>query len=294
MMSVMMILLLSLLAACSSGIPQEQYDSIRAKLADAQTEATELQDKVAGLQAEVADLKGQKEAAESQVQAAQAQVAGLTGKVSEIKEENELVGDTPAETAENIVRQYHETHTYSKIDFFVCWDMAMDVWNMLKTHEIDAVIAVGNKDTAISDIVQCNHAWVLAEVSPGENLALETTGGFVVPKSENELYYKGWSFATPSDFKKYNRLFEEYNVRVDIRNKLASEINAAAEEYNAAVDEWNEKYAGDSSSTGAQVHNARMEEIEKKQDLLTEITREQEAEMNGIMFEINGLAAEIR
>ena len=279
--------LATLLAGCSSGITQEQYDSVRSQLADAQAQVAELQD-------EITDLERQKEAAKSQIESTQAQATGLKGEVSGLQEQYELVGDTPAETAENIVKRYHETHTYSKIDLYVCSDMALDVWNMLKTHEIDAVIAVGDKDNVISDIVQCNHAWVLAEIAPGEYLALETTRGVVVPKSKNKLYYKGWSFASPSDFKKYNRLFEEYNVRVDIINQFISEINATAEEYNAAVDEWNKKYASDSSSTDAQVLDARMEEIQKKQELLTEMKREQESEMNNIMAEINGLATEIR
>ena len=280
------VVLVSLLAGCSSGITQEQYDSVRSQLADAQAQVAELQD-------EITDLEGQKEAAKSQLESAQAQVTGLTGEVSGLKEQYELVGDTPAETAENIVKRYHETHAYSKIDFYVCSDMSLDVWNMLKAQEINAVIQAGNVQREVAEITDSDHAWVLAEIAPGEYLALETTAGYVVPKAENALYYKGWSFASPKDFKDFSFLWKEYNIRVEIINHLAARINATAEEYNAAVDDWNDKYAGDSSSIGAQILDARMEEIQKKQELLTEIKREQEVLATKTLADAEALATRV-
>ena len=38
---------------------------------------------------------------------------------------------------------------------------------MLKTQGINALMVVGDINTPITDITQSNHAWVLAEVSPG-------------------------------------------------------------------------------------------------------------------------------
>ncbi len=187
----------------------------------------------------------------------------------------EIVGETPAETAENIVRYYHETHVYSTYDLFVCSDMASEVWNMLKAQGIKAVMVVGNKDTAIGDIVQSNHAWVLAEVAPGEYLALETTSGFVVPKSENVLYYRGWSFANPRELKRYNQLFREYNVRVDIHNDIVDEDKEVVDEYNRASNQ----------STAD-----KLEAVHKK---LIKLIEAQEAEMDNIKSEIDGLATEL-
>src|SRR5438093_12376543 len=79
-----------------------------------------------------------------------------------------------------IVSNYHRTHTYIGKDIFVCGDMASDVWNMVQTKGINAKILIGNVERSISSPLEVNHAWVLAEVSPGSWLALETTGGFVV------------------------------------------------------------------------------------------------------------------
>ncbi len=96
---------------------------------------------------------------------------------------------------------------------------------MLKAAGVSSVVVVGNKDNPITDILQSNHAWVLAEVGPGQYLALETTGGFTVTASQNPLYYRGWSFASPADLKSYNDLVKEYNTRVGFRNNLNDEAN---------------------------------------------------------------------
>ncbi len=106
-----------------------------------------------------------------------------------------------------IVEDYHSSHTYSSSDMFVCGDMATDVWNMVETQGINAVISVGNLDRDISTIKDANHVWVLAEISPNIWLALETTGGFAAcsdPKIcpvDNPRYYKGFRFGTPKELK---------------------------------------------------------------------------------------------
>ena len=100
-----------------------------------------------------------------------------------------------------IVSNYRRNHTYVDGGVFVCGDMACDVWNMVKTKGIEAQIAVGNVERDISSLSDANHAWVLAETSPGKWLALETTAGRVVSQSENARYYKGWFLPSPKEFK---------------------------------------------------------------------------------------------
>ena len=122
--------------------------------------------------------------------------------------------ETPYEKNIKIVREiaqdYHSTHTYLGVqtgqssDMYVCIDMAKDVWNMIKTRGINAVIEVGNVNKNISTINDVNHAWVLAEVGPEQWLAVETTGGFVVFEDENPRYYAGMQFDTPADMKEYS------------------------------------------------------------------------------------------
>jgi predicted nuclease with TOPRIM domain len=268
----LVILVSFLLAGCQSGISQEQYDAIAAQLNKAKEQLTEVQD-------EAQDYLAEKEAIVDEVEAAQEKVAELQGQVNALKEsvsglaeQYELVGATKAETAEKIVRYYHETHVYSTYDLFVCGDMASEVWNMLKAQGIDAVIVVGNKDTAISNILESNHAWVLAEVAPGENLALETTAGQVIPRSKNPLYYRGWSFNSPGELKKHNALVREYNVRVGIHNDIVDEANKVINEYNQAT----------SQNTA--------DKLEAVYQKLTELIEAQEAEMTDIKAELDSLA----
>ncbi len=266
-------LLSVVLVGCQEGgVAQELYNKLGEQLNEAKLQLAEVQDEVDNLQNKVSELQAQKDAAEAESKAARAEIAELQGQMSGIEDQYDLVGATPAETAEKIVKYYYDTHEYSMTDLFICSDMASEVWNMLKAHGIDALIVVGNKDTAIGDILLSNHAWVLAEVSPGGYLALETTGGFVVPESENPLYYRGWSFDSPADLKSHNQLVREYNLRVVIRNQLAAEANTVRDEH---YQETNQILADQLAA----VHDKLMELIEA-----------QEAEIEDIGANINSLA----
>jgi len=69
----------------------------------------------------------------------------------------------------NVLTEYHRTHTYSTPDFFVCSDMAIEVWNILKTKGIRSVIYAGIVDKNVywkgnlDYLKKMDHAWVLAE-----------------------------------------------------------------------------------------------------------------------------------
>ena len=111
-----------------------------------------------------------------------------------------------------IVENYNKEHTYIGDDIFDCEKMAMDVWDIVETKGINAVIQVGNVDKKVIKIEDANHAWVLAEVAPEDWIALETTGGYLVCENEafcavnNPLYYQGWSFENP---KELNEAYEK-------------------------------------------------------------------------------------
>jgi outer membrane murein-binding lipoprotein Lpp len=214
-----------ILTGCQSGVSQDMYDSAIAQVNNAQDTISQLQD-------EVADLNEAREAAEEDLQEALDTIDALQVQISSMAGQYDLTGETTMETVKNIIEYYHDTHAYSAADLFVCSDMAAEVWSMLKAQGIDSLIVVGNKDTAINDIILSDHAWLLAEVGEGQYLAVETTGGYVVYENENPLYYQGWYFDSPADMKSYNELVREYNVRVEIRNYLATEVNKAAEVYN--------------------------------------------------------------
>ena len=111
------------------------------------------------------------------------------------------------EILQDILTNYHNTHTYYGPDIYVCGDMASDVWNMVETKGINATLEVGNIETEVSSIREANHVWVLAEISPDNWIALETTGGFLVCNNSeicpvnNKLYYRGWNFDNPGELK---------------------------------------------------------------------------------------------
>jgi outer membrane murein-binding lipoprotein Lpp len=258
-----LILLSILLAGCqAAGVPQAQYDQVNARLADVQAKLDQAQSEIAQLQAE-------KAAADSQLEDARSTIAALQARLSD----SSLVGATTAETVEKIVKYYHETHIYDLYDLFVCSDMAAEVWNMLKAQGIASLIAVGNVDTTVTDIILCNHAWVLAEVEPGKYLALETTGGFTVPASQNALYYRGWIFQSPASLKSYNQEIREYNVRVTIRNEIAAADRDIVTQHNQSTSP------------------AEADRLEAVHDKLVELIEQQEAELNDLMARITKLAA---
>jgi hypothetical protein len=135
---------------------------------------------------------------------------------------------TTIEKIKEIAQKYNETHTYSLSDFFVCSDMAIDVWNLIKTAGINAKLCAGRVDSNITGYLEnndfdsflgkMNHAWVLAETEPFKYLAVEATGGYVVwgensttDEQKNDLYYQGaYCFATPSQFKSFSDLRTQY------------------------------------------------------------------------------------
>ncbi|WP_372961199.1 hypothetical protein [Methanoregula sp.] len=133
-----------------------------------------------------------------------------------------LIPAAPAESAKDrnirvikgIVEQYHKDHTYIGNDIFDCEKMAMDVWDMVETQGITARIQVGNVEKNVSKIEDANHAWVLAEVAPGQWVGMETTGGYLVcPVNavcsvNNPRYFTGWSFSNP---KELNAAYEQLN-----------------------------------------------------------------------------------
>ena len=136
--------------------------------------------------------------------------------------------DKNIEIVTEVVEDYHKTHTYSEPDLFICADMAIDVWNMVETQEINAEIVVGNVGDPNADWTEYNHAWVLVETSPDAWLALETTGGYI---TYEDSYYTGYFFENPRRFKEYLKLMKEYGAQID-------RINELQKEYSDTYDEW--------------------------------------------------------
>jgi len=288
------VLVLCLAAGC--GVPQDEYDRVNARLKASQEEYGEVTAQLRATQAEYDRVV-------TELDTLEAQIAEFQKQTENLKEQYELVGKTPAETAENIVKRYHETHIYSLYDFFVCSDMALDVWNMLKAQGINALIQIGNVGTPAKDITEADHAWVLAEISPGQHLALETTGGYVVWHKDNPLYYQGWSFDNPKEYKQYVEFRQEYNVRVNITNQLIissqdtyGEYKRERDYYQELVDEFNTRYAGNPVSPESQIFEDKIEDqlaiVKEKEGRylqLDELVSQQQKEIENIIAEMKEL-----
>jgi hypothetical protein len=155
-------------------------------------------------------------------------IAGMTGNIQESQT------DRNVRIANEIVSNYHKSHTYSSNDLYVCGDMASDVWDMLKAQGINAKLNVGRVDYSVSKISDTNHVWVLAEVAPNQYLALEATGGYSVTNNNNPLYYQGWSFYNPKQLKNYLQLEKQYNDAIFKYNSARDDYNNFVAQYNNA------------------------------------------------------------
>jgi hypothetical protein len=139
---------------------------------------------------------------------------------------------------ELIAASFHKTHTYTLQGDFVCLDMAIDVWNQLRTYGIEAKIMGGNINENITAwnyrqlARESNHAWVIAKLSPTEKVAIETTAGIVIKPGMNNAsaYFKGIEFDNPGEIKRFDSL-----------RKKANEV---CREANELIKDWNENVAG--------------------------------------------------
>jgi hypothetical protein len=168
----------------------------------------------------------------------------------------------------SMLYDYHMKHTYMKNNFYVCLDMAMDVWNILSTMGIRAKVMVGNAGKDISSdgtmkdyIGGMNHAWVMAEVMPSLWIPLETTGGYIVePSMRNYHFYnKGTAFDSPRQCKDFN----------SNRTAMFETIN----EIPPMLDNFNRNYAGKPITAETTEYVGRMKQkLDEVEGLMQKVT----------------------
>lgn len=168
-------------------------------------------------------------------------------------------GSEKLQLIKRIAEEYHKSHTYRLEAEFVCVDMAIGVWNQLVTNGIDAKIMGGNIQEDISTwdyrqlISKSNHAWVVAQISPTEKAAIETTAGKVFTSDMKIAfaYFRGISFDNPAQIKKFEFL-----------RKKAGEV---CPEANQMITDWNKNVVGKQQRTEANIAlQSRIEQ--RKQD----------------------------
>ena len=99
-------------------------------------------------------------------------------------------------TVRDITSNYFLKHRYY-LDVFDCDQMSADLWDQVMAANITAKIVLGNSEKPVSIMDDVNHAWVIAEISPGQWLALDPTSGGYILKDWNPYYYRGLVFDNP-------------------------------------------------------------------------------------------------
>ena len=174
---------------------------------------------------------------------------------------------------QRIVAEFRQSHTYSALDYFVCVDMALDLCNILKTKGFSPKVAAGSIKTDIAGLPRdklpgvMDHAWVVVELKPGINLALEATGGFVVDgKVANfEYYYQGLVFDNPRQAKETDALIHNAIDNCKTAQDLITDWNAnyAGRPANPAIME--AKGRLDAKMAECRDYNARYQDLINKQ-----------------------------
>jgi len=143
----------------------------------------------------------------------------------------------------SLMADYHKKHQYLMEDFFVCSDMAIEVWDIIKTAGVNARLMVGNVNRDIVKykstyeyIAEMNHVWVMAEIMPSEWVPVEATAGIIVhPQTPTfEFYHNGTYFDSPRYFKEFS----------ESRKALFQTCREA----NIMVTDFNSNYAGKSAT----------------------------------------------
>ena len=110
------------------------------------------------------------------------------------------------EICAEVVANFVARHT-SIPEHFVCVEFAAGVWHELMKKGVQAKVRFGS--TGIASIHQADHAWVMAEVSPGNWLAIVPQRGVVYPES-GSAYYRGYDFSDDGPVREYNRAIQAH------------------------------------------------------------------------------------
>lgn len=182
----------------------------------------------------------------------------------------EIQKERNIQVCEQIATEYNRSHIYIG-DIYDCGYMAQDVWDMLEAKGINARIAVGDfehgtesriedqksvhrnlgfrnfgvfstykytcDDTGLlnsSIIDNLTHAWVMAEVSPGNWLSIECTGGYVVSSEDNGKYYRGLTFSNPKNYRTFLDLYSNWQNQIKDYDNEQSCCNELLSIYNSA------------------------------------------------------------
>lgn len=169
------------------------------------------------------------------------------------------------DTITQILADYAKGHTY-KEDVFICGDYACDVWNQMHTKGIPARVAVGSAKRNIQNWNEADHAWVMAELSPGQWVAVEPQGKVVFP-GQDEHYYKCLWLMDAGEFRKYEAERRTYNECANKLETATKDFNEFAAQYNAA-DPFTRQRLKNTLAARDAVFKERQDDLRKSADRL--------------------------
>jgi TPR repeat protein len=135
------------------------------------------------------------------------------------------------EVCAEVVKKFASSHKYIP-GSFVCVDFAAGVRYELMERGINAKVRVGDMNREVGAIEQADHAWVMAEVTPGTWLAIEPQRE-IIYREKNASYYQGWDFDDNNSVLDHNRLVHDlyeakkrYQDAIKERDEIAAQYNA--------------------------------------------------------------------
>jgi len=112
---------------------------------------------------------------------------------------------------------------------FVCVEFAAGVWYELMQKGINSKVRIGSK--GITSIHRANHAWVMAEISLGNWLAIEPQRGVVYPES-GSFYYRGFDFSEDGPVREYSKAVDAHREALIKYNDAVKVLNDYTARYN--------------------------------------------------------------
>jgi hypothetical protein len=145
---------------------------------------------------------------------------------------------------EQIVEDFHKTNAISGIsDICSHARLAQDLWGLVNAKGVRALLVGGDADNPAADWTNYDRTWVVAEVLPGQWVALDATMGTLVYRQDNPLYYTGIIFENPADMQTWIRLRPVYFTQLKKVETIRQQRNATMEEYASELRDYNELLA---------------------------------------------------
>jgi hypothetical protein len=152
--------------------------------------------------------------------------------------------------ASELTNNYALQHTYMPSDAFTCSDMAIDLWNMMRTSHIDAYIAIGNLDSPERPVLMnATHAWVLARFK-GTWVAFEPQTGETIYLVDDNRYFNAFIVNDSTKVKEFYAMYGDY--------KRAEKLYDTSKAEYEAAEKWYYENAGNMTTLNMDYVNARV------------------------------------